>query len=109
MTGFKQSSKIDTHLVRGSGSSSQHQLRSFFLAGMKGLIFFVFVLGLLISAPPVSSCNPAPDKDQETTTQPPQDDDGSGEPVPDQEPQDDDDGVGGTSISLTIVGFKCTR
>ena len=59
---------------------------------MKGLIFFVFVLGLLISAPPVSSCNPVPSQDQETTTQLPQDDDdsGSGQSVPDQEPQDDD-------------------
>ena len=75
---------------------------------MKGLIFFVLVLGLLFSAPE-SRGQPVPDQDQETTTQPPQDDDGSGEPVPDQEPQDDDDGVGGTSISLTIVGFKCTR
>ena len=71
---------------------------------MKGLIFFVLVLGLLISAPE-SSGQPVPDQE-------PQDDDASGQPLPDQETQNDgvsgqpvpdqepqDDGVGGTSVT----------
>ena len=65
---------------------------------MKGLIFFVLVLGLLISAPE-SSGQPVPD--QET-----QNDGVSGQPVPDQEPQDD--GVGGTSITFRGSN-SCTK
>ena len=75
---------------------------------MKGLIFVVLVLGLLISAPE-SSGHPVPDLDQEIT-QPTQDDNGSGEPVPDQEPQaQDDDDVGGTSMVGTFMVARCTR
>ena len=56
---------------------------------MKGFIFVILVLGLLISALEIRG-QPVPDQDQETT-QPPQ-----------------DDGVGGTSITFRI-GSNCPK
>ena len=58
---------------------------------MKGFIFVILVLGLLISALEISG-QPVPDQDQDQeTTQPPQ-----------------DDGVGGTSITFRF-GSQCPK